>query len=161
VIVVSDTGPLIALAKVDQLILLERLFGKVLIPPAVERELLAKHGTESARLDDALLNSLDVVPLSVPSPEVEIATLRLDLGEQQAVALAYEQGGLLVIDDSLGRTAARRLNLAVTGAVGVVIRARKEGLVPSVRSLLEEMRQHNYWLSDELLDIATRLAGEA
>ena len=67
---VSDTGPLIALAKVDQLILLERLFGKVLIPPAVQRELLAKHGAESARLDDALLNFLDVVPLSMPSPEV-------------------------------------------------------------------------------------------
>jgi predicted nucleic acid-binding protein len=91
VIVVSDTGPLIALAKVDQLILLERLFGKVIVPPAVERELLTKHGTESARLDDALLSFLDVVPLSVPSPEVETATLRLDLGEQQAVALAYEQ----------------------------------------------------------------------
>jgi len=161
VIVVSDTGPLIALAKVDQLILLERLFGKLLIPPAVERELLAKHGPDSARLDDALLNSLDVVPLSVPSPEVKIATLRLDLGEQQAVALAYEHGALLVIDDSLGRAAARRLNLAVTGVVGLVIRASKEGLVPCVRSLLEEMRQHNYWLSDELLEIATRLAGEA
>jgi predicted nucleic acid-binding protein len=67
----------------------------------------------------------------------------------------------LVIDDSLGRTAARRLSLAVTGVVGVLIRARKEGLVPSVRPLLEEMRQHGYWLSDELLDIATRLAGEA
>ena len=159
-IVVSDTGPLIALAKVDQLILLERLFGKVLIPSAVQRELLAKHGTESARLDDALLNFLDVVPLSVPSPEVEIATLRLDLGEQHAIALAYERDALLVIDDSLGRAAARRLSLAVTGVVGVLIRAKQEGLVPSVRSLLKEMRQHNYWLSDELLDIATRLAGE-
>ena len=159
--VVSDTGPLIALAKVDQLILLERLFGNVLIPSAVQRELLAKHGTESARLDDALLNFLDVVPLSVPSPEVEIATLRLDLGEQHAIALAYGRGALLVIDDSLGRAAARRLNLAVTGVVGVLIRAKQEGLVPSVRSLLEEMRQHSYWLSDELLDIAIRLAGEA
>lgn len=160
-IVVSDTGPLIALAKVDQLMLLKRLFGKVLVPPAVERELLAKHGAESARLDDALLNYLGVVPLSAPAPEVEIATVRLDLGEQQAISLAYEQDALLVIDDSLGRSAARRLNLAVTGVVGIVIRARKEELIPSVRSLLEEMRQHGYWLSDELLDIASRLAGEA
>jgi predicted nucleic acid-binding protein len=149
------------LAKVDQLIVLERLFGKVLIPSAVERELLAKHGAESARLDDALLSFLDVVPLSVLPPEVEIATLRLALGEQQAIALAYEQGALLVIDDSLGRAAARRLHLAITGVVGVLIRAKQEGLVPNVCLLLEEMRQHNYWLSDELLTIAARLAGEA
>jgi predicted nucleic acid-binding protein len=108
-----------------------------------------------------LLSFLDVVPLSVLPPEVEIATLRLALGEQQAIALAYEQGALLVIDDSLGRAAARRLHLAITGVVGVLIRAKQEGLVPNVCLLLEEMRQHNYWLSDELLTIATRLAGEA
>ena len=53
--------------------------------------------------------------------------MRLDLGEQHAIALAYEHGALLVVDDSLGRAAARRLNLAVTGVVGVVIRAKKEG----------------------------------
>ncbi len=51
--VVSDTGPLIALAKVDRLSLLEQLFEHVFIPPIVHRELLAKSGTESARLDIA------------------------------------------------------------------------------------------------------------
>lgn len=52
--IVSNTGPLIALAKVDLLPLLERLFKQVRIPPAVHRELLAKSGPEAARLDDAL-----------------------------------------------------------------------------------------------------------
>ena len=75
--------------------------------------------------------------------------------------MAYERDALLVIDDSLGRAAARRLRLAVTGVVGVLVRAKREGLVPNVRSLLEEMRARNYWLSDELLAVATRLAGEA
>ena len=70
---------------------------RVLVPSVVERELLAKHGAESARLDDALLKLIEVVPLSAPSPEVEIATLRLDLGEQHAIALAYEQDEFLEI----------------------------------------------------------------
>ncbi len=59
-IVVSNTGPLIALAKANQLVLLKQLFGQVLIPPAVHRELLAKSGPESARLDKALMGSIKV-----------------------------------------------------------------------------------------------------
>ena len=68
---------------------------------------------------------------------------------------------LLVIDDRLGRAAARRLGLAVTGTVGVLIRAKEVGLVPAVCPLLEEIRQQGYWLSDALLVTAARLAGEA
>jgi predicted nucleic acid-binding protein len=51
--VVSNTGPLVALAKVDLLPLLQALFGEVEIPPAVYRELLAKGGAEAQRLDNA------------------------------------------------------------------------------------------------------------
>ena len=58
--VVSDTGPLIALAKVDRLSLLEDLFGQIHIPPIVHRELLAKSGPEAARLDDAFTHVIQV-----------------------------------------------------------------------------------------------------
>jgi uncharacterized protein len=57
---VSNTGPLIALAKVDQLDLLEQLFGQVHIPPAVQRELLARTGPEATRLDNALATFIQV-----------------------------------------------------------------------------------------------------
>jgi hypothetical protein len=159
--VVSNTGPLIALAKADQLSLLERLFGQVLIPPAVHRELLAKSGREAARLDDALTCFIEVSQAPQLTPEVKVATLRLGPGERQAIALAYEGKALLVIDDRLGRAAARRLGLAITGLAGVLIRAKEAGLIAAVRPLLEEIRQRGYWLSDELLDVAARLAGEA
>jgi predicted nucleic acid-binding protein len=159
-IVVSDTGPLIALAKVDQLALLRETFGEVLIPPTVQRELFAKRGAESGRLDTALLSFLRVVPVNAVSPEVESATLRLDLGEQHAIALAYEHGALLVIDDRLGRAAARRLGLAISGVVGVLLQAKQMGLIPNVGAPLEEIRRRGYWLSDQVLSAATRLAGE-
>jgi hypothetical protein len=88
VTVISDTGPLIALAKVDRLVLLEQLFERVLIPPAVHRELLAKSGPESTFLDEALLSLIAVAqPPSFPA-EVRGATSRLDAGEQQVIALA-------------------------------------------------------------------------
>jgi predicted nucleic acid-binding protein len=160
VTVVSDTGPLIALAKVNQLRLLEQLYGQVRIPPAVHRELLAKRGPEAARLDDALAHFIGVAPVVQLSPEVEVATLGLDPGEGEAIALAYGRRTLLVIDDFLGRVAARRLGLSITGVVGLLIRAKEAALIPAVRPLLGEIRRQGYWLSDELLDVATRLAGE-
>ncbi len=66
--IASDTGPLIALAKIDHLRLLEQLFEQILLPPTVHRELLAKIGPESARLDAALTRFLQVVAPSTHCP---------------------------------------------------------------------------------------------
>ncbi len=159
-VAVSDTGPLIALAKVDQLRLLNALFDKVLIPPAVYRELLAKSGAEADCLDRALQDFIELAPALQIPPEVTVATSSLDRGEREAVALAYSRQALLIIDERLGRVAARRLDLTVTGVVGVIMQAKLSGLLSQVIPVLEEMRQRGYWLSDDVLDVAARLAGE-
>ena len=159
-VVVSDTGPLIALAKIDKLCLLGDMFGEVLIPPAVHRELLAKSGPESARLDEALQDFLKSVSAPHIASEVKLATARLDRGEQESVALAYERKAMLVVDERLGRVAARELGLVMTGVVGIMIRAKQSGFELTVAPLLEEMRQKGYWLSDNVLAVAAKLAGE-
>jgi len=77
---VSNTGPLIALAKVDCLFLLKQLFGQICIPPAVYRELLAKSGPEADALDSAFA---DFIAITSPPPfsiEVEEATTHVDNG---------------------------------------------------------------------------------
>ena len=159
-IVVSDTGPLIALAKMNRLDLLTKIFGQVLIPPSVYRELFAKYGPESMRLDKSLPDLIHTVPMPVFSPTVKTATSKLDIGEQQAIALAFEKHALLIIDDRLGRAVARRLGLSITGTVGVLIMAKKKNLLPAVLPLLNKMRHQGYWLSDEILAIAAKLSGE-
>lgn len=158
--VVTNTGPLIALAKADRLDLLEQLFGQVQIPSAVYRELLAGKEPDVTCLDKALARFIKVEQVSSIPSEVLIATLRLDRGEQQAIALAYELGALLVMDDQLGRAAARRLRLPVTGLIGVLIQAKQAGLILAVIPLLDVIRQRGYWLSNDLLQTAARLAGE-
>jgi predicted nucleic acid-binding protein len=112
-------------------------------------------------LDQALSGFLNIVPLVMIPPTIRGVISRLDLGEQQAVALAYERKALLVIDDRMGRVTARRLGLAVTGLVGVLVQAKDCGLISAVRPLLEDIRRWGYWLSDELLDLAAKLAGKA
>lgn len=158
--VVSNTGPLIALAKVDRLSLLQVLFGEVHIPPAVHRELMAKGGAESQRLDEAFGHYIRISQVPEPSPELEPMVRWLGAGEQQAIVLAHHLGALLLMDERLGRSAARRVGVQVTGVAGVLLRAKEAGLLSQVRSTLEAMRREGYWLSDDLLDTAARLAGE-
>jgi len=86
--IVSNTGPLIALAKVDRLGLLAALFGTVHIPPAVHRELLGKAGAEASRLDQALAAWLMVADRPEPSAETDTALQSIDAGEREAVTLA-------------------------------------------------------------------------
>ena len=158
--IVTNTGPLIVLAKIDQLKLLQQMFTTVAIPPAVHRELLAKSGMEVSRLDAALTQFIEVVAEPELPPAVKIVTDHLDAGEQQAIALAHARNTTLIIDERLGRQAARQLGLSVTGSTGVLIEAKQRGFIPAVRPLLEAARHQGYWLSDELIAVATRLAGE-
>ena len=111
-------------------------------------------------MDDALGCFIHIAQAPSIPTEVKAVTCHLDLGEQQAVALAYQLKAVLIIDDRLGRIAARSLGLSITGLAGVLIRAKEAGFVTAVRPLLEMVRQKGYWLSDELLDAVARLEGE-
>ncbi|GAB4151198.1 MAG: hypothetical protein Fur0021_14940 [Candidatus Promineifilaceae bacterium] len=159
--VVTNTGPLIMLAKIDQLVLLQKMFATIFIPPAVHRELMAKTGSESRRLDAALAQFIEVtVEPEIPSV-VEMATQHLDEGERQAIALAHASGSILAIDERLGPQAARLLHLTVTGSVGLLLESKRRDYIPAVTPLLQEAPQQGYWLSDRLIVIAANLAEES
>ncbi len=158
--VVCDTGPLIALAKLDRLALLDALFSGAFIPSAVHRELLAKTGPDATRLSAVLGHSVHVHPQASLLPEVAARSEGRGAGEQEAIALARHLGALLIMDERPGRVAARSAGLRVTGTVGLLLRAKAVQLVPEVGPLLDELRRHGYWLSDGVLATARELAGE-
>jgi predicted nucleic acid-binding protein len=163
-VLVSDTGPLIALGKLDLLGLLDALFGGAVIPPAVHRELLAKTGPEAARLTAALGGSVRLrpdEPGSTAGTGVGAAVRGQGPGEREARRIASRLGALLLIDERAGRAAARAAGVPVSGVVGLLIRAKAVGLVPAVGPLLEELRGRGYWLSDAVLAAARALAGES
>lgn len=159
--VVSNTGPIVALAKADHLWLLQLMYGEVCIPPAVHRELLAKAGPEAERIDDGLAGFLHITPISRPAQDVDRLTSGLGAGEQQAICLAVETRALLLMDDRAGRKAAGQLGIAVTGVVGILLKARQNGHIPMVGTVLENIRRNGYWLSDAVVESAIRLAGES
>lgn len=158
----SNTGPIIGLAKIDKLSLLKELAEEVLIPPLVYRELLGKCGWESSRIDLAINSFIKVTELSEISNEIKQVISTLDGGEKQVISLGSVTSGqlILLLDDKAGRNAAKKLGLATTGLVGVLIFAKEKGLINEVSSLLEELRIQGYWLGDSLIRIAKNLAGE-
>jgi len=159
--VVSDTGPLIALAKVDHLRVLQQLYRRVEIPPAVHGELLAKPGAETPRLESAFRSFFDVTTQAVPpSPQAFDRLSALGAGEREAILLAIDRNSLLIIDDFAGRKCAKVLGVQFAGTVGVIMAAKEAGALPVVRPVLESMRANGYWLSDAIIDAAAQLAGE-
>ncbi|MBT9141602.1 MAG: hypothetical protein DDT30_02202 [Dehalococcoidia bacterium] len=160
--VVSDTGPLIGLAKIDHIFLLKSMAEAVFIPPMIYRELLAKIGPESDRIERALHDFISVNDLAPLGPEIELAIADLDEGEKEAIGLASILGEdvLLLLDDRAGRKVAEKLNIPTTGLVGLLLLAKGKGLVANVVPLVEELRNNGYWLSDTVINVARRLAGE-
>jgi uncharacterized protein len=160
--IISNTGPIIGLAKLDQLNLLNYLGEEVLIPPLVYRELLGKIDWEASRIDQALNNFIKVTQLSLITPEVEKVISTLDDGEKQVISLGSIFSGefILLLDDKVARNTAKKLGLPTTGLVGILILAKEKGLIPEIGTLLEELRNKGYWLGDSLIEIAKKLANE-
>ena len=159
---VSNTGPIIGLAKIGRLDLLKSLVGDVLIPPFVHKELFGKLGTEAVMIEEGLRDFIRVVTVTTTDLSMEAVLSELDEGERQAIALASDLGKdvLLLMDDHAGRQAARKLGVPVTGLLGLLLLAKVKGLVNRVGSLIEELRESGYWLSDEVAEAAKKLAGE-
>jgi uncharacterized protein len=129
---VADAGPIIHLSWIDRLDLLSALFEEVLVPAAVEHEVLRAGLTEPgvAAIRAAFTaGSLRVRPVQDP---VAVARLQvatgLDRGESEAIALLREAGAdVLLIDERRARRYAERETLPVTGTIGLLSRSRDRG----------------------------------
>jgi len=160
--IVADTGPIIGLAKIGRISLLKKLATEVLIPPIVHKELYGKIGSESDQIDQALNDFVHVVELGSFEVNLDEPLINLGEGEKQSIFLASTLKGeaLLLIDDRAGRQAADNLNISKIGLVGILLLAKKRGLIDNVGSLLQELRAAGYWLSDEVIAVARNLAEE-
>ena len=156
--IVCDTGPLIALSLVDHLHLLQRLYPRVVVPRAVLDEVRAG-GSES--LGSEAILTADWFEISTDSSPDPLLAAELGSGEAAAIAIAYAIGAPLLLDDRKARRIAMgAYKLRVLGSAGLLVTAKRAGLVPKVRPLLDAMVARGYYLSQRLVDEATTAAGE-
>jgi predicted nucleic acid-binding protein len=87
---------------------------------------------------------------------VEIATVSLDDGERDVIVLgtSLQEKVVVVMDDQAGRRVAQGLGLSVVGSAGLLLLAKRKGLIAEVHSLFETVRHQGYWLSDAVRCLA-------
>lgn len=159
--VVSNASPLINLARIGQLPLLPRLFGRLLLPQAVWQEVVedgrGQPGAEEIRravwIERATVSN---------QPLVHSLRQDLDAGEAEAIALAIEiQADWLLMDERLGRGTAQHFGLRYVGLVGILSAAKQRGDLKALRPLLDRLRDvAGFRVSSALYEQVLRDAGE-
>ena len=154
-IVVSDTSCITNLIALRKVSLLQELFGEVVVPLAVARELRVNHPELPAFLTVREVTNQEAVA------QLEVAPL--DLGEAEAIVLSEElRADVLLMDEKAGRAIALERHIRVIGLLGILIRSREAGLIPALRPILQELQGPiGFWISPTLRQRTLEAVGEA
>lgn len=162
-IVISDTTPIISLLKADQLGLLEKLYGNVLIPRAVYRELTDNpRYTKEAVLIKKLDFLITVEVENVKSVNILRAVTGLDAGESEALIMYDEQkADLLLMDEHKGRSVAKQLGVKHIGTAGILMLAYDKDLIQAekVKACLDTMLENGIRIDKKICNIIMNHVG--
>jgi uncharacterized protein len=159
--IVADTGPLIALDACNQIQLLRELFSRVFIPQEVAQELSVGGLTGLPKgLTPSLRRWINVKALT-KKPEQPF-TAALDDGEAEVIALALElPSQLVLIDEPIARQVAQTLGLSCIGSLGILLRAKREGLIETIKPSIDLMVERGVRIKNDLVDTVLLNAGES
>ena len=158
--IVINTGPVLALiAGLGDLKILRDLYKQVVVPYEVCQEIMVGgsigFGIHEFSEADFLLKRekpISIQPYLLNS---------LDLGESSVIQTALDDGIRTVcIDETVGRRIARLNGLTLTGSLGIMIRAKREGHSFLLRTAIDQMREKGIHLSDQLINLALTQVGE-
>jgi predicted nucleic acid-binding protein len=160
-IIVSNTTPLIGLASIQRFDLLRHIFGVLHIPQAVYQEAVVL-GREAGGAKREVSTATWIKTLQVrDSLAVEVLLDEMDSGEAETIVLAREIGAEWVLmDEKKGRRKLAQLGLQYIGTMGILLRARQVGLIPSIRPELEKLRQQGFSVSQAVVDAVLQRAQE-
>lgn len=152
-IVVSDTSPITSLLSTNLIEILEKVYHQVLIPDAVYKELKKEHMNLPSFIEVEQVKDRDTV--SVLEKEV-------DIGEAEAIVLAREiNADILLIDEKKGRMVAEREGIPIIGLIGVLVVAKKRGMVHSVMEVISILEtKAGFRISESLKDYISKTLGE-
>lgn len=155
--IVADTGPLIALARLDLLSCLPALFRRIWITETVRAECSAQPGKAESGIIHAAIEKgiLEVCP-HFP----EYTAWNIDAGESSVIVAARELDTGVLLDDRAGRKLALRLGLPTIGVLGVLVLAKRSGQITAIQPLTMTLVDSGYYLSQSVVEDALRIADE-
>jgi predicted nucleic acid-binding protein len=156
---IADSGPLICLARINQLELLPRLFSKIIVPPGVWNEVTVKG---QGHLDAHKVSQVTWITVQTPDPlSVKPLSILVDAGEAEAIALAQTTADCtILIDDARARKIAQRLNIKQIGTIGLLLRAKRQGLLKKIKPHIDALVENGIYIRRELIDAVLKDAGE-
>ena len=147
--IVVNSTPLIVLCGIGKLDILKDIYQEISVPMAVFREVTTK--------DDSACNQLKTSGEWLHEEEIKdrsekkMYKAKLHDGEVEVMILAQEQNAdLVILDDNAAKKTAKYLGLPVTGTLGVLIKAKRMGIIESIKPLITEMRKNGFYVSDNV-----------
>ncbi len=154
-----NASPLILLSRVGQLSLLQLVSEGIIVPAAVAIEIQQYEATDVTAL--ALSRTEWLVVVETPTVPEPIQSQNLGAGESAVLTWGYVHPDTEVImDDLAARRCATTLGIPLVGTLGLVLKAKQRGIIPTARPLLEQLRGSGLYLSDHVLNQALALVGE-
>ena len=156
--ILCNTSPLIALASINSLEILNSLTDDFCVPEAVYKEATLSDKPYSKEITKFLKGKVQKVEDVAAVNDLRIF---LDSGESEVIQLATELNApFVIIDEKRGRNIAKLKELTVVGTVGLLLKAKEKGLIEKVLPLVEKMTSRNIHLSRELIIRVKELSGE-
>lgn len=157
--VIINSSPLIVLFKSQQAELLPQLFAEILVPSGVFEEVTMSGEDDAASRQLPGISWIKRVEITAIAPE--IAAWDLGKGESQVLSLALKTSAnsAAIVDDT-ARRCGQALGITTIGTGGILIRAKRRGLIKNVSSGIEALRNAGLWLSDNVVNLLKQQAGE-
>lgn len=156
---VINASPLIALSRIEKLALLDVLADDIVVPAAVAREIASP--ADVTALTGAVAALRKARTEIVPSIDAEVARWDLGAGETDVLSWARQQPGFeAIVDDRAARSCAAAIGVPVRGTLGILVLAKQEGHLATIRSVVEALRERGMYLDHDLVDTVLALAGE-
>ena len=147
--IISDTSCFIILTNINELDILHKVYQKIL----TTQEIAIEYG-------EALPDWVEIVTVKDKYRQ-QLLEMQLDKGESSAIALALETpDSTVILDDYKARKIAHQLGIIYTGTIGVIIKAKLKEIIPSIKPLLEKIKQTDFRLSSEIESLALKEAKE-
>ncbi len=137
--IISDTSCLIILTSIGELELLHKLYGQI----TTTLDIAAEYG-------EALPEWVEIMTVTDKSKQL-LLELQIDKGESSAIALALEiPDSMIILDDGKARRIASQLGIIYTGSIGVIVKAKLQGFIPSIKPTIAKIKQAGFRLSPEI-----------
>ncbi len=158
--VVCNSSTLIALARINHLDILEKVVKNLIIPSAVYDDIVIKGAGRLGAIEVGEAKWIEKRDVSDQELVIRLNSI-LGLGESEAIALAKEiKADLIVLDDDKARKEAISEGLRVSGLLAFLVQAKEKGIIEKVKQFMDELRQKEFFISEDLYQDVIQKAGE-